>query len=38
MSTKDLKARELNQSGKGQISIISETEFLALVKKEGSVL
>ena len=38
MSTKELKARELNQSGKGQISIISETEFLALVKKEGSVL
>lgn len=38
MSTKEIKARELNESGKAQIKIISEEEFLDLVKKEGATL
>lgn len=38
MSSKQEKAHELNQSGKAEINIITEEEFIALVKKEGAVL
>lgn len=36
MSTKEEKAHEINQSGKAHVQIISEKEFLELVKKEGA--
>lgn len=38
MSTKEIKARELNESGKAQIKIIGEKEFLDLLTKEGAIL
>lgn len=38
MSSKETKARELNESGKAQIQIIDEEEFLKLVKKESAVV
>ena len=36
MSSKEEKAHALNESGKGHIQIISEKEFLDLVKREGA--
>lgn len=38
MSTKEKTARSLNESGKANIQIISENEFLELVKKEGATV
>lgn len=38
MSSKEEKARDLNASGKAQIQIIGEEEFLRLVNKEGSTV
>lgn len=38
MSTKEVKARELNESGKAQIQIIDEEKFLKLVNKEGVIV
>ena len=38
MSTKEEKAHALNDAGKANIQIITEEQFLALVKKEGSLV
>ena len=38
MSTKEEKAHALNEAGKANIQIISESEFLELVKKEGAAV
>lgn len=38
MSTKEEKAHALNEAGKANIQIISESEFLELVKKEGATV
>lgn len=38
MSTKEEKAHELNKAGKAQIHIVSESEFLKLVKREGATV
>lgn len=38
MSSKEEKALELNKSGKSNIKIIREDEFLQMVKKEGSAV
>lgn len=37
MSSKEVKARELNESRKAQIQIINEAAFIALIKNEGNV-
>lgn len=38
MSTKEVKARELNESGKAQIKIIDEKDFFKILNKEGAAV